>query len=144
MDLQGIKTGNLQGVRKRVNFQGAKTEAQLHNEIDFYRKALTDKLGDFRMEGETVNLLASLQQKHYEGALLLGDFLQLKGQDQILDELLSDLQTLEQAQRRLSLIHALLAEIDNESEEDLPGKKKIRATLADLSLELKRTIRLNT
>jgi len=125
-----------------MELQGIKEVSQA-KEIEFYRKALANKLGDFNLSAETVNLLASLPEKHYEGALLLGDFLQAQEKDQLLDELLSDLQTLEQARNRLSLIHALLSEIDNESEEDLPGKRKIRATLADLSLELKRLIRLN-
>ncbi len=133
-----------------MELQGIQAEQQteikdLRSKLEWWRQQGSKLLrSQENFSAERVNLLASLSEKHYQGTLLLGDFLQAQGKDEILDELLSDLQNLDQAQRRLSLIHALLLEIDNESEEDLPGKKKIRAALADLSLELKKTIRLNS
>jgi len=133
-----------------MELQGIQVEQQteikdLRSKLEWWRQQGSKLLrSQENFSAERVNLLASLPEKHYEGALLLGDFLQAQGKDEILDELLSDLQTLDQAQRRLSLIHGLLSEIDDEDEESFPGKKKIRATLADLSLDLKKTIRLNT
>ena len=124
-----------------MNLQGIQVE-DMEKKLSFYRLALSEKLGA-NISAETVNLLASLPEKHYQGALLLDDFLQAQGKDEILDELLSGLQTLDQAQRRLSLIHGLLSEIDDEDEESFPGKAKARAALADLSLDLKKLIRLN-
>ena len=63
----------------------------------------------------------------------------------MLSDLFQDIATLDEARNRLSLITALLEQIDNEdSPKFQKAKKAARAALADLSLELKKTIRLNT
>ena len=132
-----------------MELQGIQAEQQteikdLRSKLEWWRQQGSKLLrSQENFSAEKVNLLASLSEKHYQGTLVLGDFLQAQGKDEILDELLSDLQTLDQAQRRLSLIHGLLSEIDDEDEESFPGKAKARAALADLSLDLKKLIRLN-
>ena len=123
-----------------LNLQGIKTETT-EAKLEFYRKALSERLGEADLSAEKVNLMASLHPKHHEGCLMLGDFLQAQEQGRLLEELLADVETLQQAADRLNLIRSLLATIDDEKE--FPGKQKARAALADLSLELKKLIRLN-
>ena len=122
-----------------LNFQGIRAEAT-EEKLAWYRAALADKLGA-DISGEKVNLMASLHPKHYDGVLLLADFLQAQEQGQLLDQLFRDIETLDQASNRLSLIRALLEQVDNEGA--FEGKEAARAALADLSLEVKRLIRLN-
>ncbi len=126
-----------------MELQGIQVEA-MEKKLAFYRSALAEKLGA-NISAETVNLLASLPEKHYEGALLLADYLLSQEQgESMLSDLFQDIATLDEARNRLSLITALLEQIDNEdSPKFQKAKKAARAALADLSLELKKVIRLN-
>jgi len=85
--------------------------------------------------------LASLPEKHLDGALKMHEFLQAQDRAQVMDEMFRDIQTLSEGANRLSLIRELLAEVDNA--DDFPGREKARAFLADLSREMKKLIRLN-
>ena len=123
-----------------ITLQGIRAEAT-ERKLAWYRAALSEKLGaDF--SAERVNLMASLNPMHHKGALSLGDYLQAQGGSANLDELFRDIVTLDEASNRLDLIRTLLEQVDNE--EDFEGKREARAALADLSLEAKKLIRLNT
>ena len=124
-----------------ITLQGIRAEAT-ERKLAWYRAALSEKLGATDFSAEKVNLMAALNPMHHKGALSLGDYLQAQGGSANLDQLFRDIVTLDEASNRLDLIRTLLEQVDNE--EDFEGKREARAALADLSLEVKKLIRLNT
>ena len=124
-----------------LNLQGIKAETT-ESKLEFYRKALGEKMGAVYLSAGGVSIMSNVQPKHAEGLMVLCEHLfQAQEGELKVDELFQDIETLDQASHRLNLIRGLLEQIDDE--EDFPGKQKARAALADLSLELKRLIRLN-
>jgi len=115
-----------------MELQGINVEAKL----EFYRKALGEKMGQADLSGQGISVTARVEPKHANGLMIMTERLLQAQQEQVVDELFENIVTLEQATNRLHLIRALLLEIDDGPE--FRGKNAARAALADLSIEVKK------
>jgi len=118
-----------------MELQGISND-KLESKLEFYRQALGEKLGAADLTANGISVTAMVPQIHANGLMVITERLLQGQQEQVVDQLFEDIQTLEQATARLHLIRALLQEIDDGP--DFRGKNAARAALADLSIEVKK------
>lgn len=109
----------------------------------FYREALGLHLGAEVPEG--FSIMGTLNPQQLRSVEALCVFLEgEEGGADTLDSIFKDARNFEELSRQLSMIAALMQELDSIPEErDFPGRKEARSMLGSLSLSLKRTARLS-
>lgn len=130
------------------SMQGIKTTSESEELRTLRQKnlALRELVGlqlEVEVQGEA-SILSSFGRDELQAAQYLVEY--LSGQEEgarRLDEIFTDAQTFERLARQISMVAALMQELDSLApEDDFEGRAEARRMLANLSLRLKKTARI--